>query len=435
MKRILTFLFLTAACATFFASCAEYTEPDLTEFHNAAFDRWMEKYHPGIERLESGLYIEWIEQNPAGRRPTQGNFVSVDYTGRDQNGDYFLTRDSKIARQLGFFKLWTHYVPEFTVYDPTAGLSGGGSDYYYYGGYGYDYGYGYGGYGDYGYGGYGDYGYGYGGYGGYGDYGYGYGGYGDYGYGYPVDYGTTASTTAGYPLGVWQALGLMNEGDSVRLYIPPAMGYLTDFSNTDQTNGYSPYGAAVSSTQGVLFDLRLREVVVDPLLRERALVERYAADSLGIASPADSIALGVYMELLEANPAGEPIGADSLVTVYYTRRFLDGFVFDTNIEAKARANGTYDASATMSDGTSKWVGWEFYPRFATEFTEASAQPGFLHALHNLRNGEKARVVMVSGQAYGAAGSSEDEDYTAPVPSYTPIVIDIEVKSVGSSGAN
>jgi FKBP-type peptidyl-prolyl cis-trans isomerase len=402
MKRILLSLYLTVATVAAFTSCAENTELDLSEFENAAFDRWMKKYHPGIERLESGLYIEWIERNPDGRRLTEGNFMSIDYTARDQNGDYFLSRNKSIARQVGGYLPATHYAPEFTAYSPSTALSGGGASYYYDPYY-------------------------YGGYGGYDDY------YGS-SYGYPYYSGVTTSTsettTSGYPVGVWQALGMMHEGDSVRLYIPPAMGYYNGFNNNDDAYGYSPYGTSVSNTQGILFDLRLDEVVSDPLMRERGLVERYAADSLGIASVADSIALGTYLKKIVENPSGEPITADSLVTVLYTGRYLDGHIFDTNDPASAvEAFGVYDPNAVKEDGSSRWAGMEFNPNGTSTVT------GFAYATKKMRNGEKARVVMVSGQAYGAEGSTDEDTGRVIIPPYTPLVFDIQVTAVGASTAD
>ncbi len=256
MKRIFIAILLTGAGAAFMASCAENVEPDLTEFHNAAFDRWMEKYHPGIDRLESGLYIEWIERNPDGKKLIEGYFMSLDYTAKDQNGDYFLTRNETIARQVGFQRHTTHYVPEYSAYTPSSATTGSSGDVYY-DPYGYG-GYGYGGYG------YGDP-YGYGGYGGYGDP-YGYGGYGYGGY-YPglTEPTSSSSTTTGYPVGVWQALGMMNEGDSVRLYIPPAMGYTSGFTNfrfvdlTDSMGGFLDHWEEL----GLRFEAVYKEYISD----------------------------------------------------------------------------------------------------------------------------------------------------------------------------
>lgn len=376
MKKNLLYAILGVAFTAGLSSCADNKELDLTEFTNGAFDRWMEKYHPNVDRLESGMYIEWIERNPNGKSLNEGYFMSLNYTGRDQNGDFYLTRNKDVAQQVGFHKDWTHYVPEYTGYTPSSAYS---TSYY-------------------------------------NNYGYGSG----YGSGYGGSYSSSTYYSSSYPIGAWQALRMMNEGDSVRLYIPPTLAYdSSGFSNSDKNNGYSPY-MQLSASLGLIFEMRLSEVVKDPFLREREMVEQYAVDSLGVTSLADSIAMGTYFKLLESNPEGEQVTETTMIDAWYTGRFLDGFIFDTNIDSIATKNGTY-ISPSNNNNIDKYVALEFNPS-----DDAIYVKGFIQAFRHMRNGERARVVMVSGMGYGLEGSTSG---LTVIPPYTPLVFDLYVGAV------
>ncbi len=334
-------------------SCAE-TEPGLPfeERQQEAFDLWMAKYHPGITKLESGLYLEWISQNPSHRRLNEGYWMILNYTGRTIAGDIYTSRSADIAKQLGYFSYETHYVGEYSQFTTTFGDS---------------------------------------------------------------DYSALYNT----PIGELEALALMHEGDSVRLYIPPKLGYVYGFSGA---TGYVS-GVAMTSSYPVILELGLQKVVPDPVIYDHEQTYLFARDSLGILSPADSTAYGLYMKKLVEVPDGDTITTDSTVSVYYVGRFIDGFVFDTNVDSVAKARGIYETIVSDENRGSS----HFNPLTVTPSPNKSeGAKGFDQAILHMRKGEKSEVVMNSSLGYGSTGDTY-EGYLV-IPPYTPLIFEIYVES-------
>jgi FKBP-type peptidyl-prolyl cis-trans isomerase len=219
-----------------------------------------------------------------------------------------------------------------------------------------------------------------------------------------------------YAQGQIRALSLMNEGDSVRLYIPPSQGFWGGYGFTYSTEshfGYSPSSAYLSPDMGMIFDMRLNRIIKDIYLYEREEVERYAAEKFGITNPADSVVLGVYAKKTVENPDGEAVKGGSVVDIYYAGRFLDGHVFDTNDTEVAEENHVSASGSTLSVAVGS----------------ASVIPAMDAVLLGMRAGERASFVTVSDQAYGMNGSTNETYGYVVIPPYTPLVFDIYVESV------
>ena len=130
--------------------------------------------------------------------------------------------------------------------------------------------------------------------------------------------------------GLRSAFQYLRPGDSVRIYIPAHLGYLS---------GSSPKGMNVNSAYGgetlgyldrpCYFDMRVSEVINDMSAWEQRAVESYV-HSWGIPG-SDSVVRGVYMRVLEDDPKGAQITKDSTIRYYYAARFLDHHLIRSNV--------------------------------------------------------------------------------------------------------
>jgi len=374
MKKCIPLISFLGSMAIF-VSCAKDVELDLTEFEEGIFDRWMAKHHPEATPLESphkGLYVDWIERNPDGMKLRDGYWIELNYTARDQNGNIFLTRNKAVARQIlgpGFDRS-VHYVPELIQYVP-------------------------------------------------------------------------GSLVAGYAVGQVEALSLMQEGDSLRVFVPPFKGYMSQASSYPYYNsyyegystyfesgtasgfsytvakhyGFAPENISVSTSLGLIFDMKIKKIIKDINLYEREKVERFAADSLGVTELSDSIALGVFFRKLEENPEGDSVKLQQKAKIYYKGAFLDGFVFDSNIDSVILAHRLSSTADTTHVYPDKFIN------------------GVKTALLNMKSGERARVVMVSEQGYGTTGSSDEYTGKVIIPPRTPLQFELYVERVDPAASD
>ncbi len=206
----------------------------------------------------------------------------------------------------------------------------------------------------------------------------------------------------------------MSEGTEVRLYIP---SYLA-FGSTGYTDDQG-YGGqyALSKTKPVIEELRVAEIIKDPVVWEEGAVEDYAED-VWMLTAKDTIAANMYVDtvrfnqLLAAKYGREmslpwekeyDLTADSTAKIWFIARFLDGFILDTNIDTtynrfynRRAADGYYAESKTFSVLSYK-VG--------DEEDKSNYIPAFYSAIPALRKGQWSRIVFTSNYGYGATGLS------------------------------
>ncbi len=132
---------------------------------------------------------------------------------------------------------------------------------------------------------------------------------------------------------------------------------------------------------------------------ERSLIQDYISKNNITVSPD---ANGIYF--IELNPGtGDPAREGDTVGVRYKGTFLDGKVFDSNLDA--------DKPFRLMVGTKDIIeGWSL-------------------ALLKMRMGTKARVLLPSRLAYGSMGYGYYDAYGyyySIIPGYTPLLFDIEV---------
>lgn len=141
----------------------------------------------------------------------------------------------------------------------------------------------------------------------------------------------------------------------------------------------------------------------------QAIADFIQNTSLPIVKTEQDAATGIAILWTVENPDGmRPAVGDSLV-LNYTGRFLDGRVFDTSIDSIARASNIHNANRR-------------YEPFRIALGRTSLIQGFNFGLFNMKEGEKATVLIPSGYAYGQSGSGS-------IPPNTPLRFDLELLEV------
>ncbi|MCL2245961.1 MAG: FKBP-type peptidyl-prolyl cis-trans isomerase [Lentimicrobiaceae bacterium] len=128
-------------------------------------------------------------------------------------------------------------------------------------------------------------------------------------------------------------------------------------------------------------------------LAEDSLINNYITTNKIKVKPTEE---GIYF-VKKVSGNGKAITNGSTVSVHYTGKFLDGYVFDSSIDS--------GAPFTLTVGNGQVI------------------PGWEKTLLLMKGGDKATVLIPSKLAYGSRGA----DYV--IPPYTPLIFDMEIMSV------
>ena len=99
-------------------SCIKEPTVSFNDIEQRSLKAWIEKYRPDLAenyQEEGGYYVEVLDRGVQDSLPITGKDVWVwyDFTGRDLKGNIFETRDWKLAKQLGSYNVHAHYIPSF----------------------------------------------------------------------------------------------------------------------------------------------------------------------------------------------------------------------------------------------------------------------------------------------------------------------------------
>jgi len=196
--------------------------------------------------------------------------------------------------------------------------------------------------------------------------------------------------------GLYEGLGYMKEGGKATLVMPSSLAY----GNVGRT--ISQY-VRINAYESVVYDVELLKVVKSPRDYEKEVLQAYIDDKYpGLESINDSI---YYVQLSPPTADTVTVGKDSVVYVYFKGMFLDGFVFDTNIDSVATKLGrTFNSKDSMQVTIGKGV-----------------VSGFSQALIQMKKGEWGRVILPSYCGYDSIGNSS-------IPPFTPLIFDIYFSS-------
>lgn len=121
MNYMLRVVYAAAAGVLLFSACAEEKEGSYAETEKLALHAWMKANRPelvGNYQAEGDYYVDVLDLGATNTNPINdtARWVSFTFTGRNLAGDIVVTRDEIDAKQVGTYTNFTHYVPYFKYY-------------------------------------------------------------------------------------------------------------------------------------------------------------------------------------------------------------------------------------------------------------------------------------------------------------------------------
>lgn len=109
---------LLVALLLMMVACVKEPTMSATEIEQRSLKAWIEKYHSDIVdnyQQDGGYYVRILDYGVQDSLPISGKDVWVwyDFTGRDLDGNICETRDGDYAQQIGTFTKFTRYVPAY----------------------------------------------------------------------------------------------------------------------------------------------------------------------------------------------------------------------------------------------------------------------------------------------------------------------------------
>ena len=118
MNKIVTLLSITLTTILLCTSCIKEPTTPFEEVEQRSLKAWIEKYHPELAnnyQEEGGYYVEVLDYGHQDSLPISGEDVWLwyNFTGRDLDGNVCETRSYELATQLGTYTDHTRYIPAF----------------------------------------------------------------------------------------------------------------------------------------------------------------------------------------------------------------------------------------------------------------------------------------------------------------------------------
>ena len=118
MNKIATLLSITLTTILLCTSCIKEPTTPFEEVEQRSLKAWIEKYHPELAnnyQEEGGYYVEVLDYGHQDSLPISGEDVWLwyNFTGRDLDGNVCETRSYELATQLGTYTDHTRYIPAF----------------------------------------------------------------------------------------------------------------------------------------------------------------------------------------------------------------------------------------------------------------------------------------------------------------------------------
>ncbi len=118
MKSTQRKLFAVLAGVLMLAACAEDPEVDTSQYENKALQAWITQHRKDLldnfqKAGDSGYYVEVLKEGDAANAPIseKAQWVRFNATARDLDGNLVLTRNAADAKLLNTFTRYTRYVP------------------------------------------------------------------------------------------------------------------------------------------------------------------------------------------------------------------------------------------------------------------------------------------------------------------------------------
>lgn len=200
------------------------------------------------------------------------------------------------------------------------------------------------------------------------------------------------------PIRMDASVAQMREGEIYRFFLPSEYAY-----RTNSLEGVFPSEAII------IVEIQLAEVLTqtERIQQENERIKDYLSSN-SLLDEADSLELGVYYAVTQ--PGNSPEVSDgSTIEIRYTGSFLDGTVFDSNIDPDSDL-------------------------FRFVVGSGRVIPGFEIAALQMQQGERGTVIIPSRAAYGEGVIALpyeiiEETLGATIPPYSILRFDLEVVSV------
>ncbi len=116
MKFNIRFFYLWTAVLLLMTSCAKEEPVSSDKFENQALEAWITQHRPDLlenYQPDGGYYVDVLEAGDEEAKPVNDTiyWLRLDMSGRDLSGNIILTRTEKEAIQAGTYTKYTHYVP------------------------------------------------------------------------------------------------------------------------------------------------------------------------------------------------------------------------------------------------------------------------------------------------------------------------------------
>ncbi len=111
-------LVMLLAVVLFAASCAEQMDEEYAPLEDSSLRAWIKKNRPEVlnnYQQQGGYYVDVLDAGDEQAAPINDTvcWVEFDFSGRDLAGNIILTRRAAEARLAGSFTKYTHYVPYY----------------------------------------------------------------------------------------------------------------------------------------------------------------------------------------------------------------------------------------------------------------------------------------------------------------------------------
>ncbi len=204
----------------------------------------------------------------------------------------------------------------------------------------------------------------------------------------------------------------MGEGAVWRYYAPSALTYGSYGSS--YTYGYQGQSALPASVPSYM-DIELVEVIPDISVWELAQAKNFAADTLPEVTDKEGLYLKKipdYLPGYDDDPLQVDIKEDSTLSIYYVGKFLDGFVFDTNIDSIA-LRVFNDASTHTAISYKPSAGGRIQ--------------AFYDAVLTMKYNSWGRMVFTSTYGYGSTGQTPTDTAGSVIDPYEPLYFEFFIE--------
>lgn len=199
--------------------------------------------------------------------------------------------------------------------------------------------------------------------------------------------------------GIIELLTGMKEGGMVKAVIPAVLLDEESGKEISQGDGSSK-----------IYEIYLREVIDDAYQYQIDQLEEFSATHYG---GLDSTEYGFYFKNL--HPLHDTITSSHHVNVRYVGKYMDGKVFDTNVEDTARKYRIYSSGNTYSA-----LSFQFEAKEDDAIDENSFVQGFTKALWRMGYGDHSVTFFYSNLGYGDNGSGD-------IPAYVPLFFELWIE--------